>query len=268
MINLLKLTKAYWRGFVGGPDFNRCITYRFLLDAQQLSIELPDSNVAAAPSTMNALFPYSSTDWFEQHVEESFDQHLYVHILTEIWMYVPPIALVPSSEYGMLSCQLRIKQTNKINVLDKQALSQFVIQEYDNYHNGPSGKNTKIRQETIERYSKRATQWTPEEIEEEAMGWIENCGMPSIPPALIKTFNQTDWVFYQEVRSNRLSRHDFYCLPLSENSFLEVKFNHRVDRSDKHKKWAKHALESQERIMASIYLDELPDATLIEDSDK
>jgi hypothetical protein len=92
--------------------------------------------------------------------------------------------------------------------------------------------------------------------------------MPSIPPALIKTFNQTDWVFYQEVRSNRLSRHDFYCLPLSENSFLEVKFNHRVDRSDKHKKWAKHALESQERIMASIYLDELPDATLIEGSDK
>ncbi|MCI2284352.1 hypothetical protein L3081_14370 [Colwellia sp. MSW7] len=267
MINLLQLIKAFWRGFVGGPDSNRCITHRFLLNAQQLSIELPDSNVVATPISVDVGFPHTSTAWFEEH-KRTYEQHNFVRVITKNWMYVPPIALVPSSEYGMLSCQLRIKQTNKINVLDKQALSQFVIQEYDEYHNGPSGKNTKIRQETIERYSKRATQWTPEEIEEEAMGWIENCGMPSIPPALIKTFNQTDWVFYQEVRSNRLSRHDFYCLPLSENSFLEVKFNHRVDRSDKHKKWARHALESQERIMASIYLDELPDATLIEGSDK
>lgn len=266
MINLLKLTKAYWRGFVGGPDFNRCITHRFLLDAQQLSIKLPDSNVAAAPSSMNAFFPYSSTDWFEQHVEESFDQHLYVHILTELWMYVPPIALVPSSEYGMLICQLRIKQTNKINVLDKQALSQFVIQEYDDYHNGPSGKNTKIRQETTIESSKMAMPFEPDELEERINLIINNRGKPPIPHALIKTFNQTDWVFYQEVRSNSLSRHDFYCLPLSETSFLEVKFNHSVDRSNKHKKWAKHALASQERIMASIYLDDLPQEPAIEHS--
>ena len=46
--------------------------------------------------------------------------------------------------------------------------------------------------------------------------------------------------------------------PLSENSFLEVKFNHRVDRSNKYKKWVKHAMASQECIMASISFTDLP----------
>ena len=264
MINLFKLIKAFWRGFVGGPDFNRSITHRFLLDAQQLSIVLPDSNVAAL-STQNYFFPYSSNTWFEQH-KKTYEQHDFVRVITENWMYMPPIALVPSSEYGMLSCQLRIKQTNKINVLDKQALSLFVRQEYDDFHNGPDGKNTKIRKDTVEQSIKRANPWSPDALEDQINLIICNRGKPPIPAAFIKTFNLTDWVFYQEVRSNSFSRHDFYCLPLSETSFLEVKFNHGVDRSNKHKKWAKHALTSQERIMASIYLDDLPQTSSIEHS--
>ncbi|MDN3396319.1 MULTISPECIES: hypothetical protein [unclassified Pseudoalteromonas] len=79
-----------------------------------------------------------------------------------------------------------------------------------------------------------------------------------MPAAKEVIINNYQWVFYQECRGNVLSRHDFYCLPLCEHAFLEVKFNHRVDRSDKHKKWAKHALESQQRIMESIKLSDLP----------
>lgn len=268
MINLLQLIKAFWRGFVGGPDFNRCITHRFQLEDKQLSITIPDSNVVAAPSTLNTYFPHNSSVWFKQNTRESYDQHLYVHMITENWMYMPVIAVLPSCEYGMFSCQLRIKQTDKINVLDKEALARFVIQEYDNYHNGSNGINTKIRKDTAAQSIKRANPWSPEALENQIKLIINNRGKPPIPNAILKTFNQTDWVFYQEVRNNRLSRSDFCCLPLSKTSFLEVEFRHRVDRSDKHKKWAKHALESQERIMASIYLDELPDATLIEGSDK
>ena len=52
----------------------------------------------------------------------------------------------------------------------------------------------------------------------------------------------------------------------SKICFLEVKFNHRVDRSDKYKKWKKDALAAQERIIASVYLDELPQALSIEHS--
>lgn len=79
MINLLKLTKAYWRGFVGGPDFNRCITHRFLLDAQQLSIKLPDSNVAAAPSSMNAF----------SHIHQPIGlNNMLRKVLTNIYMFI------------------------------------------------------------------------------------------------------------------------------------------------------------------------------------
>lgn len=261
-----KLIKAYWCGFVGGPDFNRCIKHKFILGDQQLTIQVPDSNVAAVPSTIDINFPHTSTSWFAQHAEESYQQHRYVHMMTEIWMYVPPITLFPSSEYGMLSCELRIKQTESINVLDKLALTRFVIQEYDDYHNGPEGVNTEIRQTTTEQSSKMAMPFEPDELEEEIAGWIENRGKPPIPAAIIKSFNQTDWVFYQEIRANHRSRSDYYCLPLSEHSFLEVKFRHRVDLSHKHKKWSQHALESQTRIMASISITDLPitQDTLIE----
>jgi len=70
--------------------------------------------------------------------------------------------------------------------------------------------------------------------------------------------NNRHWVFYQVKRNNIFSRQDFCCLQLSEHAFLEVEFNHRVDLSHKHKKWDKHALASQQRIMESIKLCDLP----------
>ncbi|XPF95651.1 hypothetical protein ACM9HF_06455 [Colwellia sp. RE-S-Sl-9] len=255
---MLHLLKDFWRGFVGGPDFNRCITHRFILGDKQLTLKLPDSNVAAVPNKIDVSFPHTSTSWFEQNAK-IYEQHKFVRIVTENWMYVPVISIISGDEFGMLSCQLRIKQTDKINVLDKQALANFLIQEYEDYHNRPEGKNVELRKTTKERFAKSSVSWTYEEIEEEIVGYIEAYGNPPIPDGIIKSFNQTDWVFYQEIRSNSLSRHDFYCLPLSETSFLEVKFNHSVDRSDKHKKWSKHALASQERIMESITLSDIPD---------
>ncbi|WP_426370530.1 hypothetical protein [Pseudocolwellia sp. HL-MZ7] len=254
---MIQLIKDFWRGFVGGPEFKLSITHKFNLKDEQLSVTLPDSNVAAASSTVDVHFPHSSKSWFEQN-KKVYEQHEFVRLITENWMYVPTISITPSSEYGMLSCQLRIKQTDKINVLDKQALAVFVIKAYNDFHNGLNGKNTKIRQEITEQSSKKATPWTPEKLQEEIDGWIENRGKPLIPAAQMIKFNQNDWIFYQEVRSNRLSRYDYYCLPLSENSFLEVKFNYRVDRSDKFKKWEKHALASQELIMESISLAPIP----------
>ena len=47
MINLFVLIKAYWRGFVGGPDFNRDINHRFILEHKQLTIKASISNVVA-----------------------------------------------------------------------------------------------------------------------------------------------------------------------------------------------------------------------------
>ena len=257
MMNLLTLIKVYWRGFVGGPDFNRSISRRFMLENKQLTINMPESNVMAEPSTVEVNFPHTSSDWFTQHAE-IYRQHCFVHIITELWMYMPPVAIAPSSEYGMLSCQLRIKQTNDINVLDKTALSLYLTQVCDDYNNGPDGINTELRRRVVEQSSKMAMPYEPDELEEEVAEYIELQGVPPLAPASIKHFNQLTWFFYQEIENNSLSHQDYYCLPLSEHSFLEVKFNHRVDLSHKHKKWAKPALEAQERIMASIYLDDLP----------
>ena len=179
-------------------------------------------------------------------------------MLTENWMYLPPASYLPSNEYGMLSCQLRIKQTQKINVQDFEQLKHFVIESYDNFHWGPYGDNTKIKNDTTLESSKRANPWVGEALKEEISGRIEVYGQPPLPAAKEIIINNHQWVLYQECRGNVLSRHDFYCLPLNERAFLEIKFNHRVDRSDKHEKWAKHALESQQRIMESIKLTELP----------
>ena len=133
-----------------------------------------------------------------------------------------------------------------------------MISEYDHFHWGPNGKNTKIKTDTTLESTKRANPWDDEALKEEIEGRIEIYGKPPIPPAKIITIKSCQWVFYQIKRKNRLSRQDFYCLPLSENAFLEVEFNHRVDRSDKHKKWSKHALASQQRIMESIKLSDIP----------
>lgn len=262
-MNIFKLMKAYWRGFVGGPDFTRDISHRFILEGKQLTIKVPDSNVVAAPSPVDVSFPHSSINWFAKQAK-TYDQHCYVHMMTENWMYMPPIALFPSSEYGMLSCQLRIKQISHINVLDKAALSRYVTKAYYDYHNGPEGENTKIRTRVEKRLKNSPYTWSQDEIEAEIAMVIDLHGNQPLAPAIIKNFNQTDWIFYSEVRNNRHSHNDFYCLPLSENSFLEVEFAHRVDLSHKYKKWAKHAIESQERIIASVYLDDLPDESSIE----
>ncbi|QLE84786.1 hypothetical protein FLM48_06625 [Shewanella sp. Scap07] len=254
---MMALLKAFYRGFVGGPDFNNTITRKFILEDKQLSVTMPDSNVAAIDNAKDVSFPHTSSIWFKQNAKV-YMQHHYVRVMTENWMYVPPVGVGTSSEYGMLSCQVRIKQTSAINVLDKTALAQFVVQAYDNFHNGPEGRNTEIRQETIEETSQMARSFTPDELEEEIAELIHLRGKPAIPAAKLIEINGVDWVFYQEVKNNRRSHLDFYCLPLSPTSFLEVKFNHRVDRSDQHKKWAKHALESQQRIMEAILLTNIP----------
>ncbi|XQW83973.1 hypothetical protein ACOYR1_12580 [Thalassotalea piscium] len=45
---MISLLQDFYRGFVGGPDFNQIITHRFMLDEKQLTVSMPDSNVVAA----------------------------------------------------------------------------------------------------------------------------------------------------------------------------------------------------------------------------
>ncbi|QUX90114.1 hypothetical protein CYL31_01300 [Marinomonas sp. A3A] len=250
--------KAAFRGFLAGPDFRYQRAHRFTLEDKLLSITLPDSNVVAVPNTVDLHYPYKNKLWFESHCKQR-DQHQFVRIITKNWMYLPPFNLIPDSEYGMLSCQLRIKRTEKINVLDTKALANYLTQEYDDFYNGPEGQNTIVRQEVEEQSANLVTPFTPEELKQQLGYALANRGYPPLDPAKQIEINNRTWVFYHEWMQNQRSFQDYYCLPLSEHCFLEAKFNHRVDRSDKHKKWKNHALQAQERIMQSITLGDIPE---------
>jgi len=57
---MIKLAKAFYRGFIGGPSFDNCTHYRFILEDKLLTLDMPSSNVAAVPSTIDVSFPYNS----------------------------------------------------------------------------------------------------------------------------------------------------------------------------------------------------------------
>ncbi|SBS28776.1 hypothetical protein MSP8886_01311 [Marinomonas spartinae] len=254
---MLKLIKNFHRGFIGGPNFSIPAERVVLLGNKQLSITVPDNNMAVVPTPIAKNFPYDSKAWFKEHAQ-TYLQHEFVIIFTKNWMYLPVIPIGTSSEYGMLSCQPRIKRTNKIDVTDLNALSRFVTQEYKDFHNQPDGRNAEIRKEIEERMS-RLKNVTDAELQKEIDESIEMVGRPPLPPAKLLTFNNKKWIFYQEGRTNHPSHINFYCLPLSSTSFLEIKFNYHVDRSDKYKKWSKHAEESERRIMESVTLTDIPE---------
>lgn len=67
-----------------------------------------------------------------------------------------------------------------------------MIQAYEDYHNSPEGKNTKIRKATAEQSSKMTMPFEPDELEDQINLIINNRGKPPLPAALIKNINQTD----------------------------------------------------------------------------
>ncbi|SBS27480.1 hypothetical protein MSP8887_00658 [Marinomonas spartinae] len=254
---MIKQIKNLHRGFIGGPNFSIPAERVVLLGQKQLSINIPESNVAAAEKPRDKYFPHDSITWFKEHSQQ-YLQHEYVTILTELWMYLPVIPVGTSSEYGMLSCQPRIKQTDKIDVTDLDALSHFVTQEYKDFHNRPDRRNAEIRKEIEERMSRR-NNISEDRLNKEVNDAIKAVGRPPLQPAKILTINDNQWIFYQESKPYSLYHINFYCLPLSPTSFLEIEFNYRVDRSNKYKKWSKHAEESERRIMESVTLTDIPE---------
>ncbi|WDE07936.1 hypothetical protein SG34_014215 [Thalassomonas viridans] len=259
---MIQLLKGYWRGFIGGPDFNNQHTLHFILEDQQLSINLPQTNVVSVEPPRPVNFPYKSKDWFDSHKKQQ-QHNSWVHINTMLWMYLPVISFSPGSEYGMLSCSLwvkRIPATANITPYNREELARFVIDEYDNFHNGEideslgAGINTQIKKDFEKQSAAMASPFTGDDFIKYLNMDIASRGHPPIPPARIVSFNNIQWVFYQEVRTNSLSRKDYYCLPLDEQHYLVCRFNHRVSLSNKHKKWRDHALASQLQIMNSITL--------------
>jgi hypothetical protein len=250
-----KLIKVLWQGFVGGADFTQLVTERFILEDKLLKITMPVSNIATEEPPKEVNYPYRSNYWFGQK-QKTHTHETYVHIYTELWMYLPIIGILPSSEYGMQGCTFRIKKTpDGVNALDNEALGVWVIQEYDEYYNDPipgdkaRGCNTELRAE-MSRHKTLSDEVMAEQLE----AYISGSGYPPIPDATTVHINNTEWVFYQLVNPRSRSRKDMYCLGLDEGHYLVVRFSHRVDRSDKYKKWRKAADKTQQRVMEMVSL--------------
>ncbi|WP_281557668.1 hypothetical protein [Thalassomonas sp. RHCl1] len=267
----MHLLKGYWRGFVGGPDFNDQQTLQFILEDHQLSINLPQSNLITEEPPRPVNFPYKSEGWFDSHKEQQ-QHNSWVHINTALWMYLPVISFTPSSEYGMLGCSLWIKRLPagaKIDPFNLKALARFVIDEYDSFHNGDidenlaAGRNTQIKRDLEKESAARSTPYSEERFAEALKLDIECHGQPPIPPAKIVNFDNHQWVFYQEVRANSRSRKDYYCLGLDQQHYLVCRFTHRVDLGSKHKKWRDHAFAAQEKIIKSIALTPIEESVQI-----
>jgi len=258
------LIKGMWRGFVGGPDFEHVETLRFSLEDKLLSITVPKSNIVTNEPSRPLNFPYRMKGWFDDNVERE-QQHCYVHVDSELWMYLPVIPIGASSEYGMYSLQLRIirlADNTGFSAFDQSALAKHVIEDYDNFHNGPiddsifAGWNTEIIKRMKDEQATLICPLDPEMLENWIQSDINRNGYPPIAPAEIKTFNDIQWVYYQETKPKFPAHNDFYCIALDDNHYLECCFSHRVDRNDKHKKWHKHALSAQNRLMNSIVLSD------------
>ncbi|UCX03319.1 hypothetical protein [Shewanella glacialimarina] len=266
-----KLIKALGRGFVGGADFTQLITERFILEDKILKVTIPISNVAARQTPKEVNYPYRNKNWFSTH-QRIYSHQTYVHIYTRVWVYLPIIGILPSSEYGMLGCSFHIRKAPKgVNALDNKALGLWLNQEYDEYYNHPEpgergiGWNTKLRNEM----SKHKT-LDDETMQIQTNAYINASGYPAIPAATMVDVNNTQWVFFQLLKPNHRSRTDMYCLGLDEGHYLVVDFSHQVDRSDKHKKWRKAANQTQQRVMEMVsltdYVAEEPQTLLTNDT--
>jgi len=261
------LIKGMYRGFAGGPDFSHERTLRFTLEDRLLSVTVPYTNVAFDELEQPTHFPYRSPHWIDE-TSRAEEQHHISIISTDLWMYVPVVPLGTCSEYGMLTFQPRIAKLADdvgFSAFNQSALKEYLIDDYEKFHNGPvdektgAGTNTKILQQLQEQSQGLNSPYSDEEFIEILEIIMSQNGYPSIPPAKIVTINNVDWVFYQEVKGISLTRSDYYCLALDDNHYLECLFKHRVDRSNKHKKWRDGALAAQKKIMEGVILTDLKD---------
>ncbi len=259
----MALVKNCFRGFAGGPDFNTQQAITFLLEDVEFRLKLPMSNIVTEEPPRDINYPFRRKGWFEENLKQQ-RQHRYVQMYTEMWYYLPPITVVPDSEYGVLTLSIWLKRVPEtVNALDRQALAATVSAEYDQHYNSPTigepgqhflGLNTEIRKKVAAQSAARATPFSSARFAQEVNLRIEQYGAPPIAPAEVVSLHGEDWVFYREDNPNperTLSRQDFYCLPLDERYYLQLRFKHRVSRSDK-KAWQKHANQAQQKILDSI----------------
>ena len=275
------LINNLWRGFAGGADLNRQKTLRFLLEDTQVQIRLPYSNVETEEQLRIVNYPYKTLGWFENHMEQQ-RQHHFVHLQTRCWFYLFPLLRFDDGQQGRLFCSLRLKRVpTGVNVLDRQQLANYVIQEYDEHYNAnvmpddpceqARGVNTQTRQKLRAEAELAASRGATYRLDNLERMIALAINYPPLEPAQIIAINGQDWVFYQDRYFPGGDCHiDCYCLPLSEQYYLTIDFDLYAP-SYGNKRWLKHAKATQQMILDSLIVspvDVAADNLLVHTSDQ
>ena len=260
------MIKNVWRGFRGGPDFTDSNNFNASFEDIQFSAYLPHSNFITEEPPRPIHFPFLRPDWFDEHSEQS-RQHIYAHVFTEMWGYVPAVMYLPNGELGVLSLSIQIKKVPKdknIRAFELDDLGEHLIAEYEDHYNSPIiggtcdhflGLNTEIRQNIIEQSEKMHSPFTGDALQRQINLAMRSQGCAPLEPHEIKTIKGRQWVFYIEnQKPHRHSKDRMYCMPLSDDFYLCMNFRYRVDLQVKFKVWQKHAETAEQRIMESVQL--------------
>ncbi|MFC3151481.1 hypothetical protein ACFOEK_10625 [Litoribrevibacter euphylliae] len=260
------MIKNLWRGFRGGPDFTEVNHLNASLENIQFSVELPYSNIITEEPPRPIHFPFLKEGWFEENSYRlGHDQ--YVVLDTQLWYYVPAPIYLPNGELGVLSLSTRIKKllkSSEVSAFDLNILGECIIEEYENYYNATpiegdedsfKGWNTQLRQRVRNQSEQMSSPFSEVELEEQIRLELSSFGYAPMAPHQIKTINGRSWVFCIEQQlQKRHSKDRMYCLPLSDEYYLCMRFRYRVDINEKFKLWKDHAEAAEKRIMESIKL--------------
>ncbi|WP_221801946.1 hypothetical protein [Oceanobacter mangrovi] len=244
--------------FRGGPDLEHSYNVRLNLAGTIVNISHPlggDPLHCSFPldNNGNHHIPIEKNGWFEKNTEQSLS-HYYIDTESGAgWSYGkgvwPPVATGP---LGSVSCNVWIKKSAKgceLSLRDLENLKKTIYLDYKNYLEDPvHGYNIKVQRKAYEwAYSPYRSE---AQIEDLASRYIRSQSKRYPEELSVYSTPTHDWLFYTE--DNKNTRH--YCLPITKEYYLMIRFLHQDWLSGYRHYWQEHANKTEQKIMESIQL--------------
>jgi hypothetical protein len=255
---MIGFLKSLFRGYRGGPNFDLIKNHQLSLGDFTVTIDVPHSfpQVQTKPKIVN--YPIEDESWFEKYYNQLLHRH-YILLRQEYWFYYPLVPTPFRDELGSLFYDIALHKVSKNesgNILSPDELGQYLLLEYDNYHNAPeegedgSGWNSGIRNRIKKRSEERAFPFTPEELEEKARLEIKKYGWPDIENYSVVTINDKLWAHFKYKKNG--DSYIYYSIALTRDYYLTVEFTLSTNMTDESYRWHKDALATSKELMKGL----------------
>jgi hypothetical protein len=255
---MIGFLKSLFRGYRGGPNFDFIKNHQLSLGDFTVTIDVPHSfpQVHRKPGIVN--YPIEDESWFEKYCNQLQHRH-YILLRQEYWYYYPLVPTPFRDDLGSLFYDIALHKVSKggsSKVMSPDELGQYLLLEYDNYHNAPvegedgSGWNTGIRNRIKKRSEERAFPFTPKELEEKTRLEIKKYGWPDIDGYSLVNINDHQWTHF---KLKKLSvTYIYYSIALTKDYYLTVEFTLRPNMTDESYRWHKDALATSKELMKGL----------------